>query len=758
MSTSVRHLYECVTPHPDFPKPGIHSQSLNALLASPEKFAHLAKLMSKPFKNQAIDVVLGLQTGGLALASAVAVHLKASYVAIHNASDKLPCPYIEQSYSTEDSKDVLKIEVGIIKSYSRVLIVGDLFSTAATIKAAYHLLTNPINAIPIGFVCAIELVGVNNGREQLRLLDASLMVRSIMRFDNQTGEPIFEKEPNPFTGSTIDADSLVPTQVNTKIVLNDVSEGLVFYYPTMADVAQKYVNIRASCSKQVWRMAEIDWSAFPNGMPNLRIENIAAIQNRHIVFIADLSDVSRVLQQLIVISVLPKQDVKSFETIIPFFPFGTYERVTIEGEIASADVVSKFLTQRLPSTQGGIPRLSILDIHALANRFYFDNDVQLRLDHTAAPYILKKQVIGKYLLDTYCDRPVVIAMPDDGAKKRFGHHFVNEFPVITFNKVRDGNERRVTLCENTLPGCDEPILSPSNKLPNGIYVLLVDDQALSGETLGKCAKALKEKYGAEKVGCFFTHAVFPERAYKRFCQGGSDEGLFDDIFTTDSVPSVAANLDAVGAPFVVLSCAPALVRDFTFYPNKTVKEVCVASESHIKHNAAFDAFYHSSLVTGLGASNFVVKNLKAKSGVPEQPYGYCEIWYGCARRMMALKRNFSNLGFEQWYVSAENGICDSNDKKQHFDLACVAVGDFTSGLVTFQWSKQYSIPYFVFDKWFAKFGSDQSKTIGQMLHEEDDSVPADNWAASLHGPENSRQRQLASAIARAIQHHLKLKV
>lgn len=81
----------------------------------------------------------------------------------------------------------------------------------------------------------------------------------------------------------------------------------------------------------------------------------------------------------------------------------------------------------------------------------------------------------------------------------------------------------------------------------------------TGGTLHECRLGLKAA-GAKNISASVVHAVFPNRSFLEFAEGGSREG-FQTFYVTDSVPEVA-NVLAELKPFRVLSIAASIKKEF----------------------------------------------------------------------------------------------------------------------------------------------------------------------------------------------------
>ena len=112
------------------------------------------------------------------------------------------------------------------------------------------------------------------------------------------------------------------------------------------------------------KLGTIKWDQFPDGFPNLYIEDAYEIRNRHVAFLASFQSPTVIFEQLSVIMQLPRMFVTSFTLVLPFFPTGTAERVEDEGEVPTAVTLARILSG-MPLSRGGPTSLVVYDIHAL---------------------------------------------------------------------------------------------------------------------------------------------------------------------------------------------------------------------------------------------------------------------------------------------------------------------------------------------------------------------------------------------------------
>jgi len=256
------------------------------------------------------------------------------------------------------------------------------------------------------------------------------------------------------------------------------------------------------------------------------------ISGEHVLFFASFHNNDVTLSQFQVLVMLLQSFIRSLTIVLPFYPVGTMERITTEGEVATAATYAQLFSS-LPSC-GKPTRLMIYDLHTLQNRFYLHGSTIASL-HTTVPLLLAE--LRRTNVST-------VVFPDDGAKKRFATFFdPSHFDVIVCGKVRDGDSRVVTVQDG----------DPKNK-----KVVIVDDLVQTGGTLYECGVAL-ERLGAKSVSCFVAHSVFPKEAWRRFLRGG-DRDVFETFYTTNSIPTTTDKLPHNDV-FNVLDITPIVLQD-----------------------------------------------------------------------------------------------------------------------------------------------------------------------------------------------------
>jgi len=158
LKSQIRHV-------PDFPKPGILFYDVTTLLKDPQGFKLAIDSLAQPFHGLGITLVVGIESRGFILGSAVADRIGAGFVPVRKLG-KLPSQTIRATYELEYGSDSLEMHRDAIEPGQKVLGVDDLLATGGTARATVELVRQ-LGGDVVGVAFLIELVALN-GRAKLQ--------------------------------------------------------------------------------------------------------------------------------------------------------------------------------------------------------------------------------------------------------------------------------------------------------------------------------------------------------------------------------------------------------------------------------------------------------------------------------------------------------------------------------------------------------------------------------------------------------------
>lgn len=162
----------------DFPKPGIVFKDITPLLSNGALFGKTIDLIAERYRSEKIDTVLGIESRGFIVGSALAYKLGAGFSVVRKPG-KLPYDTHSASYELEYGKDTLEIHVDAVAANSRVVIADDLIATGGTAAATAELVSK-LGATVVECAFVIELAFLN-GREKLK----PYRVFSVLQYDSE---------------------------------------------------------------------------------------------------------------------------------------------------------------------------------------------------------------------------------------------------------------------------------------------------------------------------------------------------------------------------------------------------------------------------------------------------------------------------------------------------------------------------------------------------------------------------------------------
>ena len=149
---------------PDFPKPGILFYDITTLLKDPDAYREAIDLMIEPYRDEHVDIVVGMESRGFIFSGPIAYQLHAGLVPVRKLG-KLPADTYSVEYALEYGSNTLEIHKDAIRPGQRVLIVDDLLATGGTVRGTIELVERLQGQI-VGLGFLVELMMLK-GRDRL---------------------------------------------------------------------------------------------------------------------------------------------------------------------------------------------------------------------------------------------------------------------------------------------------------------------------------------------------------------------------------------------------------------------------------------------------------------------------------------------------------------------------------------------------------------------------------------------------------------
>ena len=162
---------------PDFPVKGVNFRDVTTLFKNGECLQEMIDELYELYKDKGITKVVGIESRGFVMASALAVRLGAGVILCRKPG-KLPAETVQESYEKEYGTDTIEIHKDAITTNDVVLLHDDLLATGGTMKAACNLVKKfGPKKVYINFI--IELV--NEGFEGRNIFDKDIEVSTLIQ-------------------------------------------------------------------------------------------------------------------------------------------------------------------------------------------------------------------------------------------------------------------------------------------------------------------------------------------------------------------------------------------------------------------------------------------------------------------------------------------------------------------------------------------------------------------------------------------------
>jgi adenine phosphoribosyltransferase len=157
---------------PDYPKPGILFYDIGTLLVNGVAWRETVDRVAATIGALKPDVLIGIESRGFLIGSAVAAKLGIGFVMIRKKG-KLPGKVISRPYALEYGEDVMEMQEGIVMPGSRAVLCDDLLATGGTAAAAAALAEQAgLDVIHAAFLIELSFL---NGRSRLNIPVSSLL-------------------------------------------------------------------------------------------------------------------------------------------------------------------------------------------------------------------------------------------------------------------------------------------------------------------------------------------------------------------------------------------------------------------------------------------------------------------------------------------------------------------------------------------------------------------------------------------------------
>ena len=162
---------------PDWPKKGVNFRDVTTLFKSSECLKEICVEMYDLYKDKGITKIVGIESRGFVMSSALALRLNAGVVLCRKPG-KLPCDTVQESYAKEYGKDTIEIHKDAINENDVILLHDDLLATGGTMQAACNLVKK---FKPKKVYCNFIIELVNEGLSGRADFDKDIEITSLIQ-------------------------------------------------------------------------------------------------------------------------------------------------------------------------------------------------------------------------------------------------------------------------------------------------------------------------------------------------------------------------------------------------------------------------------------------------------------------------------------------------------------------------------------------------------------------------------------------------
>lgn len=162
---------------PDWPIKGVNFRDVTTLFKNPKCLKEISDEMYELYKGKGITKIVGIESRGFVMSSAIAERLGAGIVLCRKPG-KLPCETVQESYAKEYGIDTIEIHKDAIDSNDIILLHDDLLATGGTMKAACDLVKK---FKPKKIYCNFIIELVNEGLKGREAFDKDIEITSLLK-------------------------------------------------------------------------------------------------------------------------------------------------------------------------------------------------------------------------------------------------------------------------------------------------------------------------------------------------------------------------------------------------------------------------------------------------------------------------------------------------------------------------------------------------------------------------------------------------
>ena len=153
-------------------------RDVNPVFRSNSALNFIADEFHRRFGTAKVDAVVGIESRGFVVATALALKFGTGVIMIRKAG-KLPGKTLKKSYDIEYGSAVMELQHDAVKEGQSILVADDLIATGGTAVAASQLIEQ-VGGRVVGFAFVIELANLKGSE---RLLKMGHRVESLVVYD-----------------------------------------------------------------------------------------------------------------------------------------------------------------------------------------------------------------------------------------------------------------------------------------------------------------------------------------------------------------------------------------------------------------------------------------------------------------------------------------------------------------------------------------------------------------------------------------------